>query len=292
LGIIGGGITIPGRFIGNAMSGYEGRRRRVGRRTGAHGRRIIGRGRGRNRDDRITVGDFGRNRGGQTMVEDSGRSPDDLTMARGLGHNLVGRIMVEDPGRSRVDLTMARGLGRSRVGRIMVEDFDRGLADRTMARGPDRNLGDRTTVGGRGLSRADRTMVRGRDRNRDGQTVGRDLNLIGRIVGHGLNLRGLTMVRDRRRRGPVVGVARAGRQPGSRARLLLIGAPSPPTRATNVRNRSDRCGSFRHRVSVWRLTDKAIRCPASGRMAERLQVVTFQSQIVHPGSVPFTDSWP
>ena len=248
------------------MSGYEGRRRRVGRRTGAHGRRIIGRGRGRNRDDRITVGDFGRNRGGQTMAEDSGRSPDDLTMAGALGHNLVGRIM--------------------------VEDFDRGLADLTMARGPDRNLGDRTTVGGRGLSRADRTMVRGRDRNRDGQTVGRDLNLIGRMVGHGLNLRGLTMPRDRRRRGPVVGVARAGRQPGSRARLLLIGAPSPPTRATNVRNRSDRCGSFRHRVSVWRLTDKAIRCPASGRMAERLQVVTFQSQIVHPGSVPFTDSWP
>src|ERR1700733_11980838 len=84
LGIIGGGITIPGRFIGNAMSGYEGRRRRVGRRTGAHGRRIIGRGRGRNRDDRITV------------VEDPGRSRGDLTMARALGHNLVGRIVVGD----------------------------------------------------------------------------------------------------------------------------------------------------------------------------------------------------
>ena len=181
--------------------------------------------------------------------------------------------------------------GLSRGDRTMVEDFDRSLADRTMARGPDRNLGDRTTVGGRGLSRADRTMVRGRDRNRDGQTVGRDLNLIGRMVGHGLNLRGLTMVRDRRQRGPVVG-PRAGRQPGSRARLLLISARNPQTEATNGRNRSDRCGSFRHRVSVWRLTDKAIRCPASGRMAERLQVVTFQSQIVHPGSVPFTDSWP
>src|ERR1700734_1269978 len=78
--IIGGGITIPGRFIGNAMSGYAGSRRRVGRRTGAHGRRIIGQGRDRNRD-------------GRTMVEDSGRSRDDLTMARALGRNLVGRIM-------------------------------------------------------------------------------------------------------------------------------------------------------------------------------------------------------
>jgi hypothetical protein len=200
------------------------------------------------------------------MVEDSGRSRGDLTVARALGHNLGVLTTVE-----------GRGLGR---------------ADRTMAGGPDRNLGDRTTVEGRGLSRADRTMVRGRDRNRDGRTVGRDLSLIGRMVGHGLNLRGLTMARDLSRPGLAVGVARAGRQPGSRARLLLIGAPSPPTRATNARSRSDRCGSFRHRVSVWRLTDKAIRCAASGRMAERLQVVTFQSQIVHPGSVPFTDSWP
>ena len=145
---------------------------------------------------------------------------------------------------------MARALGHNLVGRIVVEDFDRGLADLTMARGPDRNLGDRTTVGGRGLSRADRTMVRGRDRNRDGQTVGRDLNLIGRMVGHGLNLRGLTMARDPSRPGLAEGVARAGRQPGSRARLLPIGAPSPPTRATNARSRSDRCGSFRHRMSV------------------------------------------
>ena len=163
------------------MSGYEGRRRRVGRRTGAHGRRIIGRGRGRSRD-----------------------------------------------------------------GRRMVEDFDRSLADRTMAGGRDRNLGDRTTVEGRGLSRADRTMVRGRDRNRDGPTVGRDLNLIGRMVGHGLNLRGLTMARDLSRPSLGVEVHRAGRRPGSRARLLLISAPSPPTRATNARNRSDRCGSVRH----------------------------------------------
>ena len=146
------------------MFGYAGRRRRVDRRTGAHGRRIIGRGRGRNRDDRITV--------------------------------------VEDPGRSRGDLTMARALGHNLVGRIMVEDFDRGLADRTMARGPDHNLGDRTTVGGRGLSRADRTMVLGRDRN--GQTVGRDLNLIGRMLGHGLNHRGLTMARDLSRPGLAV----------------------------------------------------------------------------------------
>jgi hypothetical protein len=207
LGIIGGGITIPGRFIGNAMSGYEGRRRRVGRRTGAHGRRIIDRGHGRNRDARITVGDFG-------------RSPDDLTMVRGLGRSRVGRIMVEESGRSRGDLTMVRGLGRSRVGRIMVEESGRGLADRT--------------------------MVRGRDRNRDGQTVGRDLNLIGRMVGHGLNLRGLTMARDLSRPSLGVEVHRAGRRPGSRARLLLISAPSPPTRATNARNRSDRCGSVRH----------------------------------------------
>ena len=135
-------------------------------------------------------------------------------------------------------------------------------------------------------------MVGGRDRNRDGPTVGRDLNPIGRRVGHGLNLRGLTMARDLSRPGLAEGVARAGRQPGSRARLLLISARKPQTEATNGRSRSDRCGSFRHRVSVWRLTDKAIRCPASGRMAERLLVVTFQSQIVHPGSVPFTDSWP
>jgi hypothetical protein len=132
--------------------------------------------------------------------------------------------VVEDPGRSRVDLTMARALGH--------------------------NLGDRTTVGGRGRSRADRTMVGGRDRNRDGPTVGRDLNPIGRRVGHGLNLRGLTMARDLSRPGLAEGVARAGRQPGSRARLLPIGAPSPPTRATNARSRSDRCGSFRHRMSV------------------------------------------
>ena len=192
------------------MSGYEGRRRRVGRRTGAHGRRIIGQGRDRNRD-------------GRTMVEDSGRNLGDPTM--------------EDR-------------GRSRDGRIMVADFDLSPVDRIMVGGPDRNLGDRTTVGGRGLSRADRTMVGGRDRNRDGPTVGRDLNPIGRRVGHGLNLRGLTMARDLSRPGLAEGVARAGRQPGSRARLLPIGAPSPPTRATNARSRSDRCGSFRHRVSV------------------------------------------
>jgi hypothetical protein len=202
--IIGGGITIPGRFIGNAMSGYAGPRRRVGRRTGAHGRRIIGQGRDRNRD-------------GRTMVEDSGRSRDDLTMARALGRNLVGRIM--------------------------AEDFDRSPADRIMAEGPDRNLGDPTTVEDRGLSRVDRTMVRVRVLNRVGLTAGRGRNPIVRMVGNDRSLRGPTMARDLSRPSPAVAAGRAGRRLVSRARLPLIGAPSRPTGATNARSRSDRRGS-------------------------------------------------
>jgi hypothetical protein len=251
LGIIGGGITIPGPFIGNAMFGYEGRSHRVGRRTGAHGRRTIGRGRGRNRDGRIMVEDsgrsrddltmvrgLGRSRDGRIMVADFDRSPADRITAGGADRNLGDRTTVEDPGRSRVDLTMARALGRNLVGRIMVADFGRSPADRIMAAGPDRNLGDPTTVGVLGLSRADRTMVRGRDRN-----------LIGRMVGNGRSLRALTiMARDLSRPSPAVG--RAGRRPDNLARLPLIGALSPPTGATNARSRSDRCGSFRHRVSV------------------------------------------
>jgi hypothetical protein len=221
------------------MFGSAGRSRRVGRRTGAHGRRIIGRGRGRNRDGRTMVGEFGRNRDDLTMVRGLGRSRVGRIMVAGPDRNLGDRTTVEDPGRNRVDLTMARALGRNLVGRIMVEGFDRRPADRIMAGGPDRNLGDPTTVGVLGLSRADRTMVRGRA-----------LNLIGRMVGNGRSLRGLTMARDLSRPGPAVGVDRARRRLVSRARLPLIGAPSPPTGATNARSRSDRCGSFRHRASV------------------------------------------
>jgi hypothetical protein len=217
LGIIGGGITIPGPFIGNAMSGYAGRHHRVDRRTGAHGRRIIGQGRDRNRD-------------GRTMVEDSGRNLGDPTT-------------VEDHGRSRGDLTMVRALGRSRDGRIMVADFDRSPADQIMVAGPDRNLGDPTAVEDRGRSRVDRTMVRVRVLNRVGPTVGRDLNPIVRMVGNGRSLRGLTMARDLSRLSPAVAAGRAGHRLVSRARLLLIGAPSRPTGATNARSRSDRRGS-------------------------------------------------
>jgi hypothetical protein len=159
-------------------------------------------------------------------------------MAAGPDRNLGDRTTVEDPGRSRGDLTMARALGRNLVGRIMVEGFDRGPADRIMAGGPGRNLGDPTTVGVLGLSRADRTMVRGRDRNP-----------IGLMVRNARSLRALTiMARDLSRPGPAVGVDRARRRLVSRARLPLIGAPSPPTGVTNARSRSDRWGSFRHRV--------------------------------------------
>jgi hypothetical protein len=255
LGIIGGGITIPGPFIGNAMSGYAGRRRRVDRRTGAHGRRIIGQGRDRNRDGRTMVEDSGRNLGDPTM-EDRGRSRDgrimvadfdlspvDRIMVGGPDRNLGDRTTVEDRGRSRDDLTMARALGRNLVGRIMVAEFDLSPVDRIMAGGPDRNPGDRTTVEDPGLSRVDRTMVRVRVLNRVGLTLGRDRNPIGRMVGNGPSLRGLTTARDLSRLSPAVAAGRAGRRLVSRARLPLIGAPSRPTGATNAHSRSDRRGS-------------------------------------------------
>ena len=207
------------------------------------------------------------------MVEGSGRSRDVQTMVEDSGRNRGGRRVVEDPGRSRGDRITMGEFDLNRGGRIMARGPDRNLAvrttagasdlnrvDRTMERGPDRNLGGRTMVGDFDLHPAARTMARvprligprgARDlsrvgltvgcvRSRAGRTVARDPNRVGRrLVGHGLSLRALTMVRDRRRRGPVVGVRVGRRLPTSRGRLLLIGGPSLRTEATNVLNHSD-----------------------------------------------------
>jgi len=213
------------------MFGYAGRRRRVGRRTGARGRRIIAPG-------------HDRSRVGQTMVEDSGRRRGGLAMARGLGRSRVGRITVGESGRRRGDLTMAQALGHNLVGRIMVEEFGRSRAGRTTVEDPDRN-----PVGPTMVQVQDLVVPMGaRALNRVGPIVGRDLNLIVRMAGNGHSLRAPTiMARDLSRLSPAVAVGRAGRRLGSRARLLLIGGPSLPTGATNARNRSDRFEPSRHR---------------------------------------------
>jgi hypothetical protein len=101
----------------------------------------------------------------------------------------------------------------------------------------ERVLGPIGPRGARDLSRVGLTMEC--VRNLGGRIVGRDPNRVGRIVvGHDLSPRGLTMVRDRRRRG-LVGAPVGRRLPTSRGRLLLIDGPSLLTEATNVLSRSD-----------------------------------------------------